>query len=112
MSSSGLLQHEQFIGSTPKFLIFSFVGSFALNALHMRNDTLKGIENKAEKIGTLANVKVESYSPSLFEKKNMELIMNVASTSSVAAAAPATGEDAATAPTEECDDEPMFSLFD
>lgn len=39
---------------------------------------------------------MESYSPSLVEKKNVEeLIMNVASTSSVADAAPATGKDAA-----------------
>ncbi|KAH0748423.1 hypothetical protein KY290_027655 [Solanum tuberosum] len=61
-------------------------------------DILLGVfkEKTAEKIGTLANGKVESYSPSLVEKKNVgELIMNVASTSSVAAAAPATGKDAA-----------------
>ncbi|KAH0669669.1 hypothetical protein KY285_023836 [Solanum tuberosum] len=66
-----------------------------------RNDFLPGVfkEKTVEKIGTLANVKVESYLPSLFEKKNVEkLIMNVASTSSVATASPATGEDAATAP--------------
>ncbi|XP_049385109.1 60S acidic ribosomal protein P1-like [Solanum stenotomum] len=94
-----------------------------------------GIPVTVEKIATLvkaANVKVESYCPCLFakrcEKKNVEeLIMNVGSggsvvsTGVVAVAAPATGEDPATAPAasekkeeakEESDDGAMFSLFD
>ncbi|WMV13740.1 hypothetical protein MTR67_007125 [Solanum verrucosum] len=94
-----------------------------------------GIPVTAEKITTLVkatNVKVESYCPILFakhcEKKNVEeLIMNVGSggsivsTGVVAVAAPATGEDVATAPAagekkeeakEESDEGAMFSLFD
>ncbi|XP_059625429.1 large ribosomal subunit protein P1-like isoform X1 [Cornus florida] len=93
-----------------------------------------GLSITAEKIATLvkaANVKVESYWPSLFakllEKKNVEdLIMNVGSGGGGAAAAtvatPAGGAAAAPeAPAvkekkeeamEESDDEMMFSLFD
>ncbi|XP_015064567.1 60S acidic ribosomal protein P1-like [Solanum pennellii] len=91
-----------------------------------------GITVTAETIATLvkaANVKVESYWPTLFaklcEKKNVEeLIMNVgsggsaASTGAVAAVAPAAVEDAPAAAEkkqeakEESDDESMFSLFD
>ncbi|XP_019224762.1 PREDICTED: 60S acidic ribosomal protein P1-like [Nicotiana attenuata] len=95
-----------------------------------------GIPVTAEKIGTLvkaANLKVESYWPSLFaklcQKMNVDdLVMNVgaggatASTVAVAAAPPTTtGDDTAIAPSasdkkkeekEESDDELMFSLFD
>ncbi|XP_016483747.1 large ribosomal subunit protein P1-like [Nicotiana tabacum] len=96
-----------------------------------------GIPINAEKICTLikaANLKVESYWPSLFaklcQKMNVdELVMNVgvggtaASTAAVAAApTPTTGHDAVAAPSasdkkkeevkEESDDELMFSLFD
>ncbi|XP_059625431.1 large ribosomal subunit protein P1-like [Cornus florida] len=93
-----------------------------------------GLSITAEKIATLvkaANVKVESYWPSLFakllEKRNVEdLIINVGSGGGGAAAAtvatPAGGAAAAPdAPAvkekkeeamEESDDEMMFSLFD
>ncbi|XP_016436977.1 large ribosomal subunit protein P1-like [Nicotiana tabacum] len=91
-----------------------------------------GIPINAEKIGTLikaANLKVESYWPSLFaklcQKMNVdELVMNVGvgvgGTAASTASAPA--HDAAAAPSandkkkeevkEESDDELMFSLFD
>ncbi|XP_059625430.1 large ribosomal subunit protein P1-like isoform X2 [Cornus florida] len=76
-----------------------------------------GLSITAEKIATLvkaANVKVESYWPSLFakllEKKNVEdLIMNVGSGGG--GAAPAVKEKKEEA-MEESDDEMMFSLFD
>ncbi|XP_070019735.1 uncharacterized protein LOC107801194 [Nicotiana tabacum] len=96
-----------------------------------------GIPINAEKIGSLikaANLKVESYWPSLFaklcQKMNVdELVMNIgvggtaSSTAAVTAApAPTTGNDATAAPSandkkkedvkEESDDELMFSLFD
>ncbi|XP_019229524.1 PREDICTED: 60S acidic ribosomal protein P1-like [Nicotiana attenuata] len=96
-----------------------------------------GIPINAENIGTLikaANLKVESYWPSLFaklcQKINVdELVMNIGvggtagSTATVAAApAPTTGNYATAAPSandkkkeevkEESDDELMFSLFD
>ncbi|OIT04365.1 PREDICTED: 60S acidic ribosomal protein P1-like [Nicotiana attenuata] len=93
-----------------------------------------GIPINAEKIGTLikaANLKVESYWPSLFaklcQKMNVdELVMNVGvggtAAATAAAPAPTTGQDAAAAPSandkkkeevkEESDDELMFSLFD
>ncbi|KAG5619922.1 hypothetical protein H5410_005140 [Solanum commersonii] len=81
----------------------------------------------AEKIATLvkaANVKVESYCPSLFAKRAYHerwVGWIFVSTGVVAIIAPATGEDAATAPAagekkeeakEESDDGAMFSLFD
>lgn len=39
----GVLQQEQWAGFTPKVVILSWVGSFALSALQTRKETLKGI---------------------------------------------------------------------